>query len=658
MAAKEFRVFVYDFVEIDSELHAIALYKDHDVVFRITEFYPWVYAECGSSKSIRDGFVLLVKRNPDIVKSAKVVKRHLYYNAAANNNKKQDLVFIRFQTIEARTLFLRNTRVVSISGQSCTPKYYDTQASSQLQLCTQQSISPVGYVSVTAYTQELYKGTVVSVLASDLRPCTDHVALPPIRVLSFDIEAYSSNPNRMPDAKKSTDRVFQISLASSTGEKVLLTLGETFPIDGVDIKYYNTEQELLCAFAAEIVRINPAVIIGYNIFRFDWPYLIERARQFGILDELCSHGANGMAAKQTSIRWSSAAFAAQEFVFVDGPGRVNIDLYAVVQRDYKLDNYRLKTVASHFLHGSTKDPVTPAAIFAAFELFMYHTQHPQDPYVRESMQTALTKVGKYCVMDSVLVLDLFTKLDVLIGTIEMSKVMNVTMSQLYTRGMQLRVFSQLYKLCYSEKRVINRVRNYTSSSDVESESYTGAYVFTPKAGVYKRVVSFDFNSLYPSTQICYNICPSTYIDPSDTSVSDDDCHVIMIDSHIGCEHDPDQRKNVTVVCTEQKARFLKTPQGVLPRLLSELLDARKKTRKLLAEFAESDSMAAVLNQRQLALKVSANSIYGSLGASQGFAPFTIGAAATTAAGRHNIAKAAEYITTIIGANLVYGYVLN
>ena len=45
-----------------------------------------------------------------------------------------------------------------------------------------------------------------------------------------------------------------------------------------------------------------------------------------------------------------------QFHFLDLEGRILVDLLPIVRRDYKLSNYKLKTVGTYFL-GETKDPI-------------------------------------------------------------------------------------------------------------------------------------------------------------------------------------------------------------------------------------------------------------------------------------------------------------
>jgi DNA polymerase elongation subunit (family B) len=182
--------------------------------------------------------------------------------------------------------------------------------------------------------------------------------------MGFDIEVNSSNPTAMPNASKTGDKIFQISCVfskegSTEYQSHLLTLGECEKFDDkVIVHEYKTEGEILNAFTNLIQKENPNVIVGYNILGFDIPYMIDRARLnmcIGEFDKLGFHKYNH--AKERVIKWSSSAYKNQEFQFLDGEGRLFVDLLPLVKRDYKLDNYKLKTVSEHFL-GASKDPLS------------------------------------------------------------------------------------------------------------------------------------------------------------------------------------------------------------------------------------------------------------------------------------------------------------
>lgn len=493
----------------------------------------------------------------------------------------------------------------------------------------------------------------------------DNVARP--LILSFDIEVNSSNPNVAPQSGVPDDKVFQISCVLGRNgdpedkyEKYILSLRkhrskeasliQSAVGDDIKILEFETEADLLVGFTEFVADKDPQLICGYNIFSFDIPYMYARAVLTKVdrtFDQLSS--ITDIHAKETKVEWSSSAFKNQSFVFLDAPGRIWVDMYPIIQRDYKLENYKLKTVSDLFL-GQTKDPLTPKGIFRHF---------------REFQPEGLSIVAKYCVKDAELVIKLFEKLQQWIGLCEMSNTCNTPLFYLYTKGQQIKIFSQVYKKCLIDHLVID-----TSSFVVNpNDNYTGAYVFTPVPGVYDMVVSFDFSSLYPSTIIAYNIDYTTLVPPDDEKIPDDKCHVIEWEDHCGCEHDTTVRKSKpkNIVCGAHRFRFLKEPEGVLPNLLKNLIAARKNTRKQLEklekeveeckdeeEKATIKRVITVLDKRQLAFKVSANSMYGGMGVKKGYLPFLPGAMSTTAQGRKSIDKASKALVNEYGATLIYG----
>ena len=83
-------------------------------------------------------------------------------------------------------------------------------------------------------------------------------------------------------------------------------------------------------------------------------------------------------------------------------------------------------------------------------------------------------------------------------------------------------------------------------------------------------------------------------------------------------------------------------KGILPLILEELLAARKKAKNELAR-ATDPFEKAVLDGRQLALKISANSVYGFTGAQVGQLPCLPISSSTTAFGRVMIEKTKDLV---------------
>merc|ERR1719215_232547 len=87
-------------------------------------------------------------------------------------------------------------------------------------------------------------------------------------------------------------------------------------------------------------------------------------------------------------------------------------------------------------------------------------------------------------------------------------------------------------------------------------------------------------------------------------------------------------------------------KGLLPSILERLLAARKDARRRLAACGPGDETARkVLHGRQLALKLSANSVYGFTGALNGPLPCLELAGAVTAYGREMIKTTKNTVET-------------
>lgn len=607
---------------------------------------------------------------------------------------------------------------------------HEQNASSLLQMFSEQNIPTAGWLSfkgrhvgpeekITLADHEYdveYKNLTAAPASMD-----DVLASP--KIMSFDLEVNSSNPNAMPNASKLGDKIFQIScIIKRAGDNAsqidyLLSLGKpdqnTTGKDAV-ILSFETEGDLIRGFTSLIRRENPNVLVGYNIFTFDIPYMIDRAKMTGTMGYFDKLGFHAFAhAKEKTVKWNSKAYKDQEFKFLEAEGRLFIDLLPIVKRDFRLENYKLTTIASKFI-GDTKDPLTTQGIFKCYRVGM---QGGKDA------SKALGIVGKYCIKDSVLTLKLLEVLQTWFGLCEMAKTCNVQIFTLYTQGQQIRVFSQTYKKCFHENYVVEN-NAYVSN---ENERYVGAHVFDPIPGVYDGVFPFDFKSLYPTIIIAYNICYSTWV--TDESIPDSMCHVMEWEDHISCVHDKKMIRKVvldeyiaeqketqrklrerrnnepakprkaalmleinaitenlkpyvkersdivkgkkTPMCQARKYRFLKEPIGIIPTLIQNLLDARANTRKqqgairkeiaaakadVLSTYdvAQATTLWGILEQRQLAYKVSGNSMYGAFGVSKGYLPLMAGAMCVTYMGRISIEKVAEMIVNKYNGKLIYG----
>lgn len=678
--------------EKETEFTCIEIYcldkNNKTVVLRVDDFTPYVYLEldnrykwtAGRSQSLIDSFESIVKP----VKTSLVYKKKLYFYQGTKKFPYLLLAFNNYQHVKKFSWKIsgKTRRLVGVGAVKC--KVHEQNANPILQLTCAAKISMAGWFEFSGKEVSLdnkitHADKEFQVSWRKLKPVDDD-SLPQPKVMSMDIEVNSTNPSRMPDSKVPGDKVFQISCvvfnegSENDSKKYLLTLGNPYTNivgESVTVMTYKTEADLLMGYSRFVTEQRVNVVIGYNILGFDNNYMKDRAIQCKLeYFDVCGFS-KYKHSEEKSIKWSSSAYKDQIFEFLDIRGVLHIDLLPLVRRDYKFDTYKLSNVASNFLSGETKDPMDHKGIFRGYRQGIEAEEKNASLETQKIGRTALGLVGKYCVQDSVLVAKLFGVLQSWTGLCMMSQVCKVSIFTLYTQGQQIKVYSQVYSNCMYEGRVVEK-DGYIPNPD---ETYEGATVLDPKRkGLFENVVPMDFSSLYPSTIISNNISHDTLV--IDESIPDEECHIIEWETHKGCSHDKTIRtvkiKSKDVICgVKHKYRFIKKPEGVIPLLLRNLLDARKVTKNEIKKYKnvlkdmddnakksvkglELQKLLIVLDKRQLAFKVSANSVYGAMGVKRGYLPFMPGAMCTTAQGRNSLHKAMGILEKKFQAYIVYG----
>lgn len=189
--------------------------------------------------------------------------------------------------------------------------------------------------------------------------------------------------------------------------------------------------------------------------------------------------------------------------------------------------------------------------------------------------------------------------------------------------------------------------------------YQGATVIEPIKGFYEDCIStLDFESLYPSIIRYFNLCPSALVIDAAHKTLDARDERVTLERH-DIQHNVLSGYAAGKPMYAQETRtytFVTHIQGVLPRLLKRLLDARKAVKRLMAE-ATDPLQKAVLNGRQNGIKVACNSVYGFCGvaADRGLLPCKPVAAVTTLKGRAFIEAAKSYVEGhYAGSRVIYG----
>lgn len=579
------------------------------------------------------------------------------------------------------------------------------------------------------------------------------------RVLSFDIECYSSNHKAMPNQLHALHVAYMISIIfqrsgdPSSRKRYGIILGDCddvtvdatrpgpFPkepnqprpdeqVPGdlhIEIIRVKTEIEMINKMSELVNHLDPEILIGYNILAFDYPYLDARLKRR--LQEWQPMGRIvNKPSIMTSKTWKSGAYGHNSVNILHMDGRISIDMLPLIKRDFKYDKYDLDFTSKEILGAHrgkhdvkadvqfriyeelvnakanvttkldsihTKESNSKTQLKSAFDISIEETKRVLHSFtditggsVEELVlaldryhqaKTEMTRVMKYCLEDSELVLDMFEKMNIWIGLVELSNIVGVTISELFTRGQQVRCLSQVYDLAARNNFVIDSREN-------EGIRFSGGFVFEPKPGLYENIICLDFASLYPSIMQAFNICFTTLVPPElMDSVPDDQTHVFDFDQEEDDDEDDEDddpdvakkkrkekkkgKKNEKKKIVHRHYKFVKPSVrlGILPQLVRNLVAERRAVRQLLdgvkdektGEWIikkETDPMIrTILDKRQLALKVTANSFFGFLGVQNGGKlPLIEGAMCITAKGRSLISSVNGYLEKTRGGTIVYG----
>lgn len=463
----------------------------------------------------------------------------------------------------------------------------------------------------------------------------------------------------------------------------IITLKSCNPIPGVEVQSYNSENDVLIAWKSLIQRLDPDILMGYNIFGFDIPYVWDRAEELFGTNHDYGVGFGRLSQRNCQMleqKLASSALGENFMYYLDMDGIVSVDVYKVMMRDHKLDSYKLDFVAQEFLKDQKND-LSPNEIF--------------EKYLGTSEDRKV--IAEYCIQDCALVNRLFHKLKILENNAAMGNVCSVPLNYLFMRGQGIKIFSLVANECRKNNYAIPVLKGFQENEAVDEIGYEGAIVLDPKVGMYLEdyIVTLDFASLYPSSMIERNLSHDCYVnDDKYDNLPGIDYKSIAYDIYEGTG---DQKK----IVGQKICKFVQLPEGekgIIPRILMMLLKQRKVTRKkieyeslthsdgtvysgLIKETGDifvvqdvekgtqvnvnqkdivnrKDTYNAfekdVLDALQLAYKVTANSLYGQIGSRTSQIYLKDIAACTTATGRERIMHAKQFVETNYDCEVIYG----
>jgi len=146
-------------------------------------------------------------------------------------------------------------------------------------------------------------------------------------------------------------------------------VGSCDPVEGATIETTATERELLIRWADFVSTENPDIIIGYNIFGFDYEFMFRRAienectKTFLLLSrrlsEVCANEKYNRLQPEKpliDIEHTTVALASGDYdlKYIKMTGRFQVDMYMYLRREYNFGSYKLDDMASYFISDDIK----------------------------------------------------------------------------------------------------------------------------------------------------------------------------------------------------------------------------------------------------------------------------------------------------------------
>jgi DNA polymerase elongation subunit (family B) len=140
---------------------------------------------------------------------------------------------------------------------------------------------------------------------------------------------------------------------------IALNTCSDLPVENSVLESYRTEKEVLLAWQDLIQRENPDIIIGYNIFGFDYMFMFKRAEENNCIeeflklsrnkDEICATKDRDTGKYKLEESTIQIASGQHDLKFIKINGRLQVDLYNFFRREENLTSYKLDYVAGHFI---------------------------------------------------------------------------------------------------------------------------------------------------------------------------------------------------------------------------------------------------------------------------------------------------------------------
>ena len=406
-----------------------------------------------------------------------------------------------------------------------------------------------------------------------------------VNVMSLDIETDYDNGFPTPDkaehpvlaitTKSSKDNVYRVWACGDYNKEAAL-------IKPVQYIKCEDEWDLLLKFLDYFGNeySSPDVITGWNVKFFDIPYLVNRVAKVLGIDQVKKFSPWGMVDYRQITRM--------------GRTDETYDLRGIQTLDY-LDLFKK--------FGYTYGPQESYKLNHIAYVVLGEKKLSYDEFgsLKNLYKEDFQKYIDYNIKD----VQLIERLEEKMGLITLAMTVAYKGGVNYTDTFGV---TSIWESIIYRKLLSNKVVPPIKIGDNFKTQFAGGYVKEPQIGLHNWVVSFDLNSLYPNLIVQYNMSPETLTGNS---------------TYGGVDYYMDGNKtDIDFSTAANGSTYRKDKQGVIPTIIEDYYSERSSVKKMQlasekqyqkTKTVELEREINTLSNKQLAIKILMNSLYGALG---------------------------------------------
>ena len=589
----------------DEKVSIIYVNKEGKKMIKLDDFKPFVWAKNSIAVRMFDGDrEELKKRMAEYGISVKALKTNNNGEKSSErleNGYKYMFYAKRPMSFQQFLMFFQMAK---------TP-IYDTKKKKDI---NEKTISSKEFLSVSPVEQYM--------IASGKRFFKGYNNYDEVKRLQFDLETQGLNPE--------IHAIDQIGIRTNKGfEQIITVVGE-------GNKRKENELQAIIDFLEILSKEKPDVIIGHNSENFDWNFIIVRCQQLGTsLEELSKHFFRYPIYKKKKESVLKLGGEVEYFKPTIMWGTSIVDSLHAVRRAQAIDSSMklatLKYVTKYLKLTKPNRVYVPGNQISTIwgdtvNDYAFNDENGEWYKITEQYplkENFTIKSGKY-IVERYLLDDIWETDKIELKLNESNFLINKILPTTFQRACTMGT-AGIWKL-------ITLAWCYENTLAVPAfglpKRFTGGLSRLLKVGYADRVVKLDYNSLYPSIDLTWNV--ASKLDISNA--------LLMMLEYVLSER--------------EKYKELKGDAGSKAKKIKKQLEnaenlSKEEIYKLKEEQAYWDAEASANDKKQLPLKILANSFFGSFGAPDVF-PFgdVICAEMTTCIGRQCLRLMISHFTNI------------